>query len=229
MTVRQTLVYYVACAITWTMHAWSRIRNTWSDYWYPPEIPYVESVLAISNDAYTSSEPSQSDTDDDSDGLYILKDEPDVHDWLDLTREYRRTGTIDLSRVRKKMDDFRIEYRYWFRRTKYRYTFDPKETDETFPPENLGETGSFSPKPLMAYVFFPEGHRETILHRVLKYAGPQGDFYGGDKIRCQWLFPWWTPESFVDVKLQILDTHIRMHTFNMEENGFLTLKTEGST
>lgn len=223
MSLRQTLVYYLACAITWTMSLWNRLRNTWSDYWYPPEVPYVESVLAISNEVYMS-QPSESDI-ADSDGEHTSQDDPDVHDWLDLTREYKHTGTIDLTRVRKKMGDFRIEYRYWFRHTKYRYTIDPEETDFSFPPETLEETGSFSPKPLMAYVFFPEGHREMVLYRVLKYAGPQGTFYGGDKIRCQWLFPWWTPESFAGVKLQILDNHIQMHTFNMEENGFLTLRT----
>lgn len=220
MSFRRTVVFYLARTITMTMDIWSKMGNFVSDYFYPPEVPYIESVLAISEEAYHS---------DISDNEVPVSDEEgEVHDWIDLTREYRNTGTIDLTRLRKKMESFRIEYRYWFRRSKFRYVVNPDEKqDISFPSiDSLTEARvAFSSKPLTAHVIFPEGHRELVNRRLLKYAGPRCDFYGGNQIRCQWLFPWWTPESFVGVKLQILDNHIQMHTFEMEENGFLTLQT----
>lgn len=214
---QETIVRGLGSLVSWCLYGYGRLVRAWSDFWYPPHVPYIDAVLAISNENVESDTSSL-----DSDWSPSSTHENEVHDWMDLTKEYHATGTIDVDRIREKMDSFRIEYRYLYQRSKYRYAVDPDETDPSFP-SNLDGDGSFTAKPLMARVCFPEGKNEIVLSRVLKYAGPRGDFYGGNRVRSQWLFPWWTTESFDGVTLHILDTYLRMHVFQLDVNSFLTL------
>lgn len=209
---RELFLPCIASVLSWFIRLINDCRTLWFDFLYPPDVPYISSVLAISNDDVPLREKG---------GECMTSDE--VHEWMDLTDEYKTNKKIDIEKIRKHMSNFRIEYRYLFKRCKYRYTVDPSMHEISFPDE-IESREAFVSKPIIARMYYPEGTDESVIKRVAKYAGPSGDFYGGTVIRAQWLFPWFTAESFDGVSLHIVDSHLRMHVFRLDENPFLSLK-----
>lgn len=172
------------------------------DLWYPRDRVHVFSVLAINN-----RDPEEPE------GLVQS---------IDLSWAHRCNPKQDLRLRCGDLSDYHIEYRFRYNHQKYRYAVSASEDsiDIPFPfPEPVG----FAPRPMFAWLCDPNGNEEPVYARVLKYAGPKGDFYGGNTVRAQWLFPWWTKESFEGLVLRVMDTHMHLHEFPLAKNPYLTL------
>lgn len=178
----------------------SNIRLALQDWWFPRNQVHVLSVLAINN---------------------LDPHEPDGHvEWIDLTPAYK-TG-LDLRERCEDLTDFRIEYRYRYNHQKYRYVVDGNAASIDVPDAFPSPPG-FARRPMFAWLCFPDGTEEPVVSKLQKYGGPNGDFYGGKTVRAQWMFPWWTKDSFDDAVLRIMDTHMHWHEVNMGSNPYLDL------
>ena len=148
--------------------------------------------------------------------MYIYKvigyDNTNPDNKINLTTDFF-AGNDYFNKVESKYDNYRIEYRYTWKRCKYRYV----TCDDTNPFFNL--QGIFKRKPFSKKIVFASlsdhSCSDDVLNKIKKYAGPNHDFYN-IKLKPNWLFP--SDEFKEGDTLTIFDSHGKDHHIDMNIN-----------
>lgn len=114
-------------------------------------------------------------------------------------------------------DQTRAEYRVtWKRNKKYRIV----RSDPTDPSPNHEMFAGVLPDPMkriiMAVLHNPvENISESVMQRVLKFAGPRHDFFGNKRMRMCWLFE--NDELLPESQLHLLYTNGKLLKFEPDD------------
>lgn len=142
----------------------------------------------------------------------ILIYDEDTNERINVTKDYYNGLNHNIP-----YDNYRIEYRFKWKKTKYRY-IEQKNDDKPFIQLQDLYKKPFGVKIINCILFdeIANDHDETdVLEKIKKYAGPNHNFFN-KKLKPSWLFP---SEDFMDgQKLIICNSLGKLSIINMNDN-----------